>query len=280
MHTLWACPGLTGQVVVADSDLDGVTLTNLNRGVLFTRADIGRSKAHAAAAAAAAGTIMWVPHHGRFEAVSGATDLLISAVDTNRSRAALQDRYPPRILGGSTRDLRAEVLRVGPPGIGACLRCYNVPEPVMPDAEARRRALDPTDHGRTVALLAAEANLTVEHMTALISRPVCDEIGERTVRRLRDIFDTDVPQFSVGFTSLTAGVLLAAETIGTLLADQHATTPSGELRPNDVTIQFWQPAALTNGHTRLSRDAECPACAPGSPQVQIWNKRYSEWRSQ
>jgi molybdopterin/thiamine biosynthesis adenylyltransferase len=278
MHTLWACPGLTGDVVVADADVEGVTLTNLNRGVLFTRADINTSKAHAAATAAA-GSIRWEAHQGRFEEVESAPEILVSAVDTNRSRSALQDRYPARILSGSTRDLRAEVLRVGPPGVGACLRCYDVPEPAMPDAEVRRRALDPADGGSTINLLAAEGGLTPGEMTAMLGRPVCDEVGERTLRRLREMLDTDVPQFSVGFTSLTAGILLAAETVKTLLPVVDTEASSDEFLPNDLTIQFWRPAAPNNGLTRLGRDRECTACVPDSVRLRVWSSRYERWRT-
>jgi len=46
-----------------------------------------------------------------------------SPLDTNRARQALQGHYSPLILSASTFDLRAEVLRAGPPGLGACLRC-------------------------------------------------------------------------------------------------------------------------------------------------------------
>src|SRR5215207_8141194 len=58
-----------------------------------------------------------------FEDLGVAPRLLVSGVDTNRARQALQGHYPPLILSASTFDLRAEVLRAGPPGLGACLRC-------------------------------------------------------------------------------------------------------------------------------------------------------------
>lgn len=78
---------------------------------------------------------------GRFQDSPDIPTLLVAAVDTNRAREALQQRYPPRIISASTRDLRAEVLRVGPPGIGACLRCYNTPEPITADETLRQHAL-------------------------------------------------------------------------------------------------------------------------------------------
>jgi hypothetical protein len=47
MHALWAGPGVHGDVQVVDADRDGVTVDNLKRGVLFTRADVGQPKAAA-----------------------------------------------------------------------------------------------------------------------------------------------------------------------------------------------------------------------------------------
>ena len=58
----------------------------------------------------------WDPRKARFEDLGITPGILVSAVDTNRGREALQNRYPPRILSASTRDLRAEALRAGPPG--------------------------------------------------------------------------------------------------------------------------------------------------------------------
>ncbi|MFI8233920.1 hypothetical protein ACIGDI_34430 [Streptomyces sp. NPDC085900] len=83
--------------------------------------------------------------------------MLVSAVDTNRARAELQTRYAPKMLSASTLDLHAEALRVGPPGISACLRCYNPPEAVTGGDELRER----TRAGGTAAVraLAAEAGV-------------------------------------------------------------------------------------------------------------------------
>ena len=153
MHALWACPGVHGDVPVVDADCDGVTVDNLNRGVLFTRADIGKPKA-ATAAAAAPAAVNWSPSHGPFESSGHAPDVLVSAVDGNNARAALQNRYRPLTLSGSTRDLRAESLRIFQ-GSGACLRCHNAPKAELSDEQARAAAL--AVGGGTLLRAAAEA---------------------------------------------------------------------------------------------------------------------------
>jgi hypothetical protein len=111
------------------------------------------------------------PRQGRFQDSSDVPTLLISAVDTNRAREALQQHYAPRILSASTRDLRAEVLRVGPPAIGACLRCYNMPMPIIADDTLRTHAL--SSGAPTIEALASELGLDREAVEQWLNRGDC-----------------------------------------------------------------------------------------------------------
>lgn len=138
---MWATPGLSGTVDLVDADKDGVTTTNLNRCPLFDQTSINRSKAHEGAGIAANCAITWQPHHARFEDLEITPLRVISAVDTNRAREAIQNQYPALILSASTSDLRAELLRVGPPGDGACLRCFNPPEAMIGDDTLRAQTI-------------------------------------------------------------------------------------------------------------------------------------------
>lgn len=135
MHNLWACPGISGAVCVADNDAAGLDVTNLNRYALFGKESVGHAKASEASRIAADADMQWLPTDGPIESLANLPARVISAVDRNRARQAIQNRYPARIFSGSTMDLRAEVLRCGPPGIGACLRCYNEPEKIAPDED-------------------------------------------------------------------------------------------------------------------------------------------------
>ena len=92
---MWATNGLTGDVAIADADAKGVTVTNLNRCPLFGRASLHACKAAEAAHIASDAPITWHPHHGAFEKLGITPDLLVSVVDTNRAREALQSRYRP-----------------------------------------------------------------------------------------------------------------------------------------------------------------------------------------
>lgn len=271
VHTLWATPGLTGDVTLADADTKGVTTTNLNRCPLFGHASLNKAKAHEAARIANDCAITWHSHHGRLEALNGTPTMLISAVDTNRARDALQQRYPPRILSASTQDLRAEVLRAGPPGAGACLRCYNPPEPFVGDdaLRARTRAGGPS----AVRALAAKTGVAEADVQRWLDRGDCDQVGTRLLATLRRNEPEPPARFAVGFTSVMAGVLLAAETIKTLL--HHPMTPESR-DPNNTTIQFLNPTAPVNEATKRAPDPRCPACAPTNPATTIWQRRIAQ----
>jgi hypothetical protein len=65
--------------------------------------------------------------------------MLLSAVDTNASRRAIQGLYPPRLLSASTHDMRAELLRCDPRAQTACIHCYNPVRDGTSDDQLRRR---------------------------------------------------------------------------------------------------------------------------------------------
>lgn len=269
MHTVWATKGVQGKVTVADADRSGVTTTNLNRCTLFGIANLGAMKAPEAARIANDATVTWDPHSGQFEELSTTPTLLVSAVDTNHSRSALQNRYAPLALSGSTRNLRAEVLRVGPPGVGACLRCFNPPEPFLADDDLRRRLLGGGESA--IQALAAQAEVSEADVRRALERPACNEVGDRILNTLRRQTDGQPSVFAVGFTSVMAGTLLAAETIKLVLPHPM----SAMLNTNNVTFQFLQPTASCNAAAPLGREPRCPACAPDSPATRVWQQRLA-----
>lgn len=266
MHSMWAYDGVSGKVPIVDADVEGVSETNLNRGVLFARSDIGRTKSSVASDAACGGPVTWQPHDGRYQDQNLETRLLVSAVDTNRSREALQNTYPPRIIGGSTRDLRAEVLVVGRPGVGACLRCFNEPEPLLTDDELHNRARHRLDLSQRAAADSEVDDLTLKEW---IEKPECGQISARFLDRLRtELTDPDVSQFSVGFVSLSAGVLLAVETIRALSPSRRSVEHSTAVR-----LQFFRPSESAGERSELRQEA-CPKCLPNNVATPIWRAWY------
>lgn len=268
VHALWAVPGLRGTVELVDDDREGVATTNLNRCPLFGADSLGRPKAGEAARICADGTITWKPRRGRFQDSPGHPTLLISAVDTNRAREALQQQYVPRILSASTSDVRAEVLRIGPPGIGACLRCYNPPEALIADDDLRRRAL--AAGPAALDALAAEVGVDRTDIERELNRSRCSEVGDRLLTVLRRDHPLAEPRFAVGFASALAGTLLAAETVKTQM---KAPMQPSDRRCNNVTFQFLKPQSTVNEARRLHAEPGCPACSPTNAATALWRDR-------
>jgi len=274
MHTIWATPSVTGRVMAVDADKEGVSTSNLNRGLLFRREDLGHEKA-ATAAAAAAGGVDWTPVQGRFEDQHPRPSLLISAVDTNTARDALQATYPAQTLSASTEDLRAEVSVAGTPGIGACLRCFNPPERVVSDAELRDRArqADPS----LAQGLAWAIGTDFADIQRRLTTPGCDAISDRMLAQLRNHYGDDAApaRFAVGFASAMAGVLLAVETLRLYI--DPSSRPTGATAR--TTFQFHRPDSPHNSTRPYLRDLGCPKCAPGSAALAPWHTKHENWSS-
>src|SRR5439155_16659183 len=119
---------LRGTILAADNDRKGIDKPNLGRYSLFGWASLGKAKASEAAELLRRATFEVLPHDDSFEHFFAGSDrprIVLSAVDKNSARHALQQQYAPLILSASTHNLRAEVLRCGPPSSGACLACFN-----------------------------------------------------------------------------------------------------------------------------------------------------------
>ncbi len=266
MHSLWACSGLAGSMALIDNDPLGVEATNLNRYCIFGTRAVGRQKASFAAETLSDASIRWYPHDGGIESFTLNSSRVLSAVDRNTSRVAIQNQYPARIFSGSTSDLRAEVLRCGPPGIGACLRCFNEPERIEPDEELRSRLRAARDD--ELEALVQSAGLAMADAREWIASGRCGVAGERLLPLLRQ--NEGEPAFAVGFVSVMAGVMLAAE----LLKDHlvHSGPLSQSLQR--ATFQFFSPLARSNRAIAFLRDPRCSMCAPDSIATRIWGQRF------
>jgi molybdopterin/thiamine biosynthesis adenylyltransferase len=268
LHALWACDGIQGSILLADNDKKGLDRTNLNRYVLFGSESVGSAKATEAARMAADATISWQPHDTAIEGLANLPPRVVSAVDTNQSRQAIQNRYPPRILSGSTLDLRAEVLRCGPPGVGACLRCYNPPEKIPADEDLRSQLRSASDE--KLVELANAAGISIEDANEWARTGQCGLAGERLLPYLRP--SPASPMFAVGFVSAMAGTMLSAEFIKDHL---EGNGPLSGSTPR-VTFQFHSPLANANRASGYSRDPACPMCDPTTIPTQKWRQRFDQ----
>lgn len=275
LHTLYPLPVL-GTIFLADNDPKGIDDTNLGRYTLFGCDSLGKQKATEASRLLRGAGFSTVPHDGGFEYFLDREEpmkILLSAVDTNEARHALQERYVPLTFSASTLNLRAEILRCGPPGKGACLSCFN---PILryqrTEDDIRRLLLRKP---RLMLRLTEKLKLNPTEVMAWIHNRKCSETGERLVEELRTD-DGAIPAFSVGFVSLLAGTLLAAELI------KVANGYSGLLNEsrNRAVFQFQNPTAMTNRATFYPRDERCRACSSQNVATGIWANRYRQLRAQ
>ena len=275
LHTLYPLP-LLGKIFLADNDPKGIDDTNLGRYTLFGWDSIGKQKATEASRLLRGAAFSTVPHNGGFEYFLDGEipmKLLLSAVDTNEARHALQERYMPLTFSASTLNLRAEILRCGPPGKGACLSCFN---PIIrhqrTEDDIRRLLLrKPT----LMLRLTEKLKLNPTEVMAWIHNRKCSETGERLVEELRTD-DGAIPAFSVGFVSVLAGTLMAAELL------KVANGQSGLLNEsrNRAVFQFQNPTAMTNRSTFYPRDEQCQACSSQNVATGIWANRYRQFKAQ
>lgn len=271
LHTLDCTPGLSGDVLIADDDGKGLDRSNLNRYVLFSSESIGKQKATEAARLLAGSTLVFDPHDRPLEDMASTPMIVVSAVDTNPSRAAIQNRYPAQILSASTHDLRAEVLRCGPPGVGACLRCYNPPEIAKSDKQIALEIQNMSDGD--LAEYAKVAGVTVMEARQWAESQKCGMAGEGVLRHFRET-EPRPYGFAVGFVSVMAGTLLAAE-----LVMGELGVGANSRKGNRSVFQFWSPSAATNRSSDYVRDPACPMCRPDSTAVRMWNDRLQKLRS-
>jgi molybdopterin/thiamine biosynthesis adenylyltransferase len=275
LHALYPLP-IRGTIFLADNDPKGIEDTNLGRYSLFGLESIGKQKATEASRLLREAAFATVPNDGGFEYFfdnGNQIKMLLSAVDTNESRHALQERYVPLAFSASTLNLRAEVLRCGPPEIGACLSCFN---PVIryqrTEDDIRQLLLTrPT----LMLKLTQKLKLSPTEVMEWLHDRRCSETGERLVEELRTD-DGSVPAFSVSFVSVLAGTLLAAELL------KVASGYGGPLSDdkNRAVFQFQNPSALTNRASFYPRDENCQACSSQNVGAGIWANRYRQFAAQ
>ncbi|MEV0623568.1 ThiF family adenylyltransferase [Nonomuraea sp. NPDC050404] len=275
--TLWACQHVSGTISAADTDPKGVDVSNLNRCVPFHRTDLSRPKAIVSAERLSGHHGLTIePYVGKAENLVGPRTHLISAIDTPEARQALQDAYPASTVQASTSGLRLEMLRVDPKAGTACLRCFNPPRAVVPDSRVRAQIADMDE--ATVMAHAEAIGADAQQVREWARTGGCGEIGDALLERLRPS-DGRAAQFSVGFISVLAGVLLAGQVLKDAVR-RPGNAP--DLLADDVPLlgenarfvmNLIDPSTALAGVRRYGRDSECPACQ--GVRADVWAKRWT-----
>ncbi|WKZ88687.1 MULTISPECIES: ThiF family adenylyltransferase [Ralstonia] len=205
-------------------DKDELDLTNDNRYALSTRNDDGKSKVglmqrylRSAGFDCQAVSDWWqtfVTSRGKhapnddIRALEQAYKfpIVLSCVDKNDPRHALQNGLPRLIIGGSADGLSAKA-SIFDLGAGtACLKCHNPLLSRNAIIQERIAALRQLDGERRTAH-ARELGLTEEDVEHLLAPGGCGKLSEADLDR----FAAGSPEMSVGFVSAAAGVLLVVQ---------------------------------------------------------------------
>ncbi|MCK1682189.1 ThiF family adenylyltransferase [Bradyrhizobium sp. 147] len=142
-----------------------------------------------------------------------AFEIVVSCVDRGTSRQDLQGLAPTLLFGGSTLGLGARANFYPNRSGAACLSCFNPAEREgerLRDLEKKLRGMDKTDR---LAFLCSEG-IDPAIVEEYLSAPRCGTVGEAALRQLAS---RTVAEFSVGFVSLGAALLLAAKLFQQLL---------------------------------------------------------------
>lgn len=132
--------------------------------------------------------------------------IVLSCVDKNDPRHALQGVLPQLIVGGSTDGLSAKA-SIFDLGAGtACLKCHNPLPSRNAIVQERIAALQRLD-GERRAIYAQELGLSEADIELLLAPGGCGKLSETDLDR----FAAGSPEMSVGFVSAAAGVLLVVQ---------------------------------------------------------------------
>lgn len=220
-QTLLPMDGLAGNLFFIDQSADPnnpdekIEPTNLARYIMASNQDEGGDKAGLLADRMSASGIQTGFSDDGFEAyVNRANNVklphVVSCVDNNGARHAIQDRIPKMIHGGSTSDLRSQV-SVYDLGCNdcQCLKCYNPKKDTASDTEVYERLKNmPMEQRRA---LAVDRGMEPEVLERHLQDPVCGTLGNESIQKFAEI--DDAPEFSVNFVSALTGVLLAGEVV-------------------------------------------------------------------
>ncbi len=252
LASLVAWPGLQGHMTIVDKDI--IDDTNLNRYVLAVQDSIGQSKTElakvyleAAHFTAYAYPDTWQKYCQDFarptqrpnlaqKEMAFRYELVLSCVDKNSARHAIQSFWPRILIGGSTLDLRAMVSLYDIKSGGECLKCFNPVETTATLEEfAESIRSIPADERQE---LYEEAGVNGALIEVYLERPRCGTLGEAALRRFQD--QTQKHEWSVGFVSVAAGLLMGSRLIRMAVHGIRSAFPP-ELG-NSALFNFLNPA--------------------------------------
>lgn len=280
-HSLYAIPEVIGKLIIIDRKTNEKEKTeliddkNLNRYVMASRIDINKPKGQLLAE---------IMNHKKpsidasgfdesFETYVNTTSdsyfHVLSCIDTNRARHAIQDQIPRIIHGGSTYEMRIQTSLYELAKNTQCLKCYN---PIASDSETdkevieRLRSLSPEE----IREEARKAEIDPKKLSQFLKEPQCGILGNESIQKFAK-FKTEL-QASVSFVSAMSGFMLAAELIKFKL-NSASIKPILNCEPHtDFFFNFW----YNMGNLRPTKPNENCWCSSGNPSPRaVYSKSYT-----
>jgi molybdopterin/thiamine biosynthesis adenylyltransferase len=277
-----AAAGLTasgevrGHATMIDrEEIDG---DNLNRYPLASQDDIGEPKSELTAERLRGGGLEAYAYRGHWpdycydrsrpgqsedvEKLEAAYSypLVLSCVDRNRARHAIQNFWPEYVIGGSTLGLGLEVTAYDMRSPYECLMCFNKPEPAgktIEEIAGELKKLGPEE--RRARAEAAGADW--QSIEAYLANPRCGHLGEAEIVKFRG----EAVDWSVGFVSVAAGTLLAAQLLKYALLGRAAFP---EAKGNSLRFSFLNPGPRWSQHRRRE---DCVCAGDGRADFEaLW----------
>lgn len=269
-------PDAIGHATAADHD--PLDLSNDNRYALATLDDNEMSKAPFLTAFLAARGFTQYPHAGTWQDYvtrrnrpPNRADLdalearfryrvILSCVDDNAARHSIQNLWPELIIGGSTHGLTAKAIAYDMAGDQLCLKCYN---PVVERNELVKQRLEELRVMTHEARARLFAKLGVDPVKAEghLRDPRCGQLSEQDLNR----FAAGGPMMSVGFVSVAAGVLLAAQFLRFVHRGREGLVENGPM----LIANFYRPGL------RWLRSSPEQGCDCSTRRLTDWYSRWS-----
>ncbi len=226
----WAlahCPRVSGTLTWWDDDR--IDTTSLNRCLLARPRDINELKVELIARSFVGTAVTITPRLRRWSATSAPTRVLVSTVDNNNSRHIMQEALPQVLYQAATHDSSLVVSRHNGVDGRSCLICRHpdrapgTEQRMLGVAEAAQLlglAPEVVDTGRwngqhsltpSLALTLGQRVPSIAadlQRRASIGEALCGVLGDLRVRFANPSLP---PAASVGFASILAGVIAAAE---------------------------------------------------------------------
>jgi hypothetical protein len=282
-YTLAATPGLRGRLVAVDPQ--EMSSTDRNRLISGSYDDVGHPKVDLTRRLAEATAIQVYPVIGRWpdDYVTNSrrqvpNDILaqededrfewiLSCVDRNRDRQGIARYLPRHVLAGSTDGLVAQAAYYSMRGRCECLGCNHpvLAPDVLEDLVPKLQNMTRAERGAWLQRRGADIR-AVAAIEEYLEAPECGGLGEAELARLGREGEVD---WSVGFVSVTAGVLQAAAFIQTVQRGLEGVLGSRSER----RLLFWGNELIASAALRRP---DCPLCS--SPEMQelwldLWDPR-------